>query len=264
MVAAVAFMAAAPACYGATSLLDGFIKNFSKQGMILELRALPDSSYDIIWLKGDKVMMNKIRDKENYIQTPLRTYDIEALKKLGGGAGKAHGVFAGSDAGRKSPLIIIALTLRDKEGGGYEFLVHASYPKPDSYRRSFVVDAATWQMAEKFQVLEESPRTGYWSKEEQQAASTDIEAIKSISTSASAAAAAAEDAEAAEGDKPQAQPGGEQGGGAEAPEGGQPQVKQEGEQGGEEGAAAGERAGRGGRGGGRRNRQEQESGEQAQ
>ena len=186
--AALALLAAGTPSYAAESLLDGFIKTFSKQGVILELRALPDGSYDLIMLKGDKVIMNKIKGKENYLQTPLTEYDIPSLKKLTAGVGKAQNVYASSKVGKSSKGTIIAVTLRPKEGGGgYEFLVHASFPKPDAYRKSFIVNAQTWELTDAGITLEVSPRTGFWSKEEQQANSTDIEAVKPVSTSASAA-----------------------------------------------------------------------------
>ncbi len=174
------FVFGAAECRAAQTLLGDFIKNFSKLGVILDLRALPDGSYDIVIFNKGEVRMYKIKGHDNFIQTPIRKYDVEKLAKLTGGAGKAQSVYMG-DPQSHTKAVISCITLRESESG-YEFLVSVYFPTPNDYRKSFVVDASTWKLAPDAITLDTDPRKDYWSKEEEQAESNDLEKVKPFST----------------------------------------------------------------------------------
>jgi hypothetical protein len=167
---AIGAIAAAPAYAKAISYFKGLFETFNKQGTVLEIRTLKDGSYDVVYLtKEDKIRMLKTFKGSNVEQTPLKTYNIEKIKALGGGASKAFDVLSADPSfGKKSPAIL-CIEMREAKDGTTQFGCGAYMPSDGSWRNKlWVIDSKTWKMNPKSEECPD-PRLVPWSVEEQKA-----------------------------------------------------------------------------------------------
>lgn len=145
-----------------------------KDVKVLEIRRhREDNSLETVMLKGDTIMMQKSippkkwtkNAKSQIVQMKtLREFDIEKVKKLTADAGWAHNKVVNSpDLAGKRPTIR-CVTLREKEDGNLEFLVHAYHPATHTYRGAYPVDvAAGFTVGERLTLpREEDPMLVKW------------------------------------------------------------------------------------------------------
>lgn len=173
------FFAAPAAQAKPKSLLLGMIKYFKEKGKILELRRCKDDSYDIILLrnKTNDIVFMKIKGKETKFQTPKKDYNLEEMKELKSNVSQAHFYYMQSEQAKGVTPLIMGIELRDKKGGGYEYLLHCHHPADSNYRKTWVIDVETGAVADEDIRLDQDPRTYFWSVEEELAQSNDIDKV---------------------------------------------------------------------------------------
>ncbi len=124
------------------SVLKGVLGYYSKQGKIVEAK-MRKGAWELVLLKGDKILMYKGKGKEPAERVkPLHKYDIKKLKALKIDAKGAHDLFLKYPKVQKHRPTVRAVTIREKENGDLEFLVHVWHPM-GGYLYAWPVDPKT-------------------------------------------------------------------------------------------------------------------------
>ena len=144
------------------SVLKGVLGYYSKQGKVIEIK-MRKGDWELVLLKGDKIMMYKGKGKTPAKRVkPLHKYDVKKLKALKMDAKVAQDLFLKYPEVKKKYPTVRAVTVREKEDGKIEFLVHVWHPM-GGYLYAWPVDPKTKKIGDYIQGLP-NPTKEKWSE----------------------------------------------------------------------------------------------------